>query len=76
MTVSAPPDLDGAVRALRPRLGDRLLATGHSGFAAARRLWNAAVTRQPALIARCRDAAEVTLATGSTTCRPLLAVKP
>jgi FAD/FMN-containing dehydrogenase len=40
-------------------LGDRLLMAGTDAFAAARRVWNAGVTRQPALIARCRDAAEV-----------------
>lgn len=48
--------------ALRPRLGNRLLMNGDSGFADARRIWNAAVTRQPAAIARCADTAEVALA--------------
>jgi FAD/FMN-containing dehydrogenase len=51
-----------AVRALRPQFGDRLLVAGDDGFAAARRVWNAAVTRQPAVIARCRSTAEVALA--------------
>jgi FAD/FMN-containing dehydrogenase len=48
--------------ALRPRLGDRLLMNHDNGFADARRVWNAAVTRQPAAIVRCADAAEVALA--------------
>jgi FAD/FMN-containing dehydrogenase len=61
-SVHATADVDRAVRALRPRLGGRLLVTGDDGFAAARRVWNAAVTRQPSVIARCRDAAEVALA--------------
>jgi FAD/FMN-containing dehydrogenase len=60
--ISAAADVDGAVRALRPRLGERLLVADDDGFAAARRIWNAAVTRQPSLIARCRDAAEVGVA--------------
>jgi FAD/FMN-containing dehydrogenase len=61
-TVSARSDVEGAVRALRPRFGDRLLVTGEAGFADARRVWNAAVTRQPAAIVRCRSTAEVELA--------------
>jgi FAD/FMN-containing dehydrogenase len=52
----------GVERALRPRLGDRLLMNGDPGFAAARRVWNAAVMRQPAAIAKCRTTAEVALA--------------
>lgn len=50
---------DGAVKMLRPLLGDRLLEAGDAGFAAARELWNPAVATQPALIARCADTAEV-----------------
>jgi FAD/FMN-containing dehydrogenase len=61
-TVNSSADVDGAVRALRPHLGERLLLTGDSRFPDARRVWNAAVTRHPAAIARCRDAAEVSLA--------------
>jgi FAD/FMN-containing dehydrogenase len=60
--VSSPAGVEGAVRVLRPRLGERLLVSDDSGFATARQVWNAAVTRQPAVIARCRDAAEVGLA--------------
>ncbi len=54
--------VDRAVRALRPRFGDRLLLAGDDGYATARRVWNAAVTHRPALIARCRSGAEVALA--------------
>jgi FAD/FMN-containing dehydrogenase len=57
--ISAIADVEAAVRALRPRLGERLLVADDDGFAAARQVWNAAVTRQPSLIARCRDATEV-----------------
>jgi FAD/FMN-containing dehydrogenase len=53
---------NGAVTVLRPLLGDRLVEAGDAGFAAARRLWNPAVTTQPALIARCVDKAEVVAA--------------
>jgi FAD/FMN-containing dehydrogenase len=49
----------GAVRALRDRLGERLIAPGDGGFDAARRVWNADVERHPALIGRCLDADEV-----------------
>ncbi|MEV4755585.1 FAD-binding oxidoreductase [Micromonospora sp. NPDC049559] len=48
-----------AVRRLRPILGDRLLEPGDAAYAAATRLWNSAVTRRPALVARCRTTAEV-----------------
>ncbi|HYN96090.1 MAG TPA: FAD-binding oxidoreductase [Pilimelia sp.] len=62
MTATSAADVDGAIRALRPVFGDRLLVAGEDGFAAARRVWNAAVTRQPYLIARCRRPAEVGVA--------------
>jgi FAD/FMN-containing dehydrogenase len=60
--IRAAADVDGAIRALRPRLGERLLAADDAGFDAARRVWNAAVTRQPSLIARCEESAEVSAA--------------
>jgi FAD/FMN-containing dehydrogenase len=53
---------DGAVEALRRRLGDDLLVADDPGFAAARRVWNPAVTTQPALIARCADKGDVVAA--------------
>jgi hypothetical protein len=59
---STPAAVGSAVRALRPRLGERLLVADDPGFAAARQIWNAAVTRQPSVIARCADAAEVSAA--------------
>lgn len=63
MTVSrSAADVDGAVRTLRPRLGERLLVPDDGGFTGARHLWNAAVTRQPAMIASCADTAEVAAA--------------
>jgi FAD/FMN-containing dehydrogenase len=40
-------------------LAGELLASGHPDYDAARRIWNAMVDKKPALIARCRDAADV-----------------
>ncbi len=62
MTTINAADLDAAVRALRPRFGERLLVPDGSGFEGARRVWNAAVTHQPALIVRCADPADVSAA--------------
>ncbi|WP_433205283.1 FAD-binding oxidoreductase [Dactylosporangium sp. CS-047395] len=45
--------------ALRPRLGERLLVPGDDEYKIGSRVWNAAVDKRPAAIARCRDAAEV-----------------
>ncbi|SCL69513.1 FAD/FMN-containing dehydrogenase [Micromonospora citrea] len=59
---SAAPDVRLAATLLREALGDRLLLPGDPGHAAAVRLWNAAVDRAPALLARCVDAEEVALA--------------
>ena len=61
-TTSTPAAVGSAVRALRPLLGERLLVADDPGFAAARQVWNAAVTRQPSVIARCADAAEISAA--------------
>jgi FAD/FMN-containing dehydrogenase len=47
------------VRELRAALRGELLAPGQDGYDAARRLWNAAFDKKPALIARCADAADV-----------------
>ncbi|MFI7545260.1 FAD-binding oxidoreductase [Actinoplanes sp. NPDC049599] len=60
--ISTPADVDGAVRTLRPRLGERLLVAGDPAYPAARQVWNAAVTTRPAVIARCADPAEVSVA--------------
>ncbi|MDG6107465.1 FAD-binding oxidoreductase [Dactylosporangium aurantiacum] len=62
MTIVSASGVDTVVRALRPRLGERLLLPDDAGFGGARRVWNAAVTHRPALIARCRDTAEVAAA--------------
>ncbi|MDI6098893.1 FAD-binding oxidoreductase [Actinoplanes sp. NEAU-A12] len=51
-----------AIRLLRQRLGARLVTAGDDEFAVARQVWNAAVTRRPAVIARCADTDEVSLA--------------
>jgi FAD/FMN-containing dehydrogenase len=59
MTAFSPAAVDDAVPTLRQMLGTRLLVPADDGFGAARRVWNAAVTRQPSVITRCRDAAEV-----------------
>src|SRR5262249_59812786 len=57
----APPaGLDeAAVQSLQPRLRGRLLRPGESDYDAARRVWNAMIDRQPALIARCAGTADV-----------------
>ena len=52
-------DVGRAIRALQPRLGERLLTRDDSGYAAARRVWNAAVTHEPAVIARCSGTDDV-----------------
>jgi FAD/FMN-containing dehydrogenase len=57
--ISTSAEVAGVVRELLPRLGDDLLVAGDPGFPAARQVWNAAVTREPAVIARCSDTAEV-----------------
>ena len=45
--------------ALASRLQGELLLPGDDGYAAARAVWNAAIDRDPAMIVRCRDAADV-----------------
>ncbi|HUE48719.1 MAG TPA: FAD-binding protein, partial [Steroidobacteraceae bacterium] len=47
------------VRDLRAALHGQLLAPGQEGYDAARRVWNAAFDKKPALIVRCADAADV-----------------
>ena len=47
------------VKDLRGALHGALLAPGQDGYDAARRLWNAAFDKKPALIVRCADAADV-----------------
>ena len=47
------------VKELRASLRGRLLLAGDEGYDQARRLWNGAFDRHPALIARCAGAADV-----------------
>jgi FAD/FMN-containing dehydrogenase len=47
------------IETLAGSLAGDLLAAGHPDYDAARRIWNAMVQKKPALIARCRDAADV-----------------
>jgi FAD/FMN-containing dehydrogenase len=49
----------------RGGFGGELLRPGDPGYAGAREIWNAAVTKAPALIARCRTAADIRLALGA-----------
>ena len=58
-TSAAAPDLARAAADLRELLGDRLLRPAGADYPAATRVWNGAVDRAPALVARCRDADEV-----------------
>src|SRR5204863_7959008 len=58
MAATLEPD----VTALAARLHGDLLREGDEGFDEARRLHNAMIDKRPALIARCRDAADVVAA--------------
>jgi FAD/FMN-containing dehydrogenase len=49
----------GALGTLRRRFRGALLRPGEEGYAEARRVWNGAVDRRPALIARCAGADDV-----------------
>src|SRR5205814_50203 len=48
-----------AVAALRARFRGALLGPGEEGYDEARRVWNGAIDRRPALIARCAGADDV-----------------
>jgi FAD/FMN-containing dehydrogenase len=50
---------ESAVGSLRARLGREVLTPGDRAYEEARRIFNAAIDRRPALIVRCRSAAEV-----------------
>jgi FAD/FMN-containing dehydrogenase len=50
---------DQAVEDLRRRLRGRLMGPQDPGYDQARRVWNGAVDKRPALIAHCRDVADV-----------------
>jgi FAD/FMN-containing dehydrogenase len=51
-----------ALATLRERLGGQLLLPADDGYDAARRVWNGAIDRRPALIARCSGPDDVALA--------------
>ena len=57
---------------LRAGLRGELLTAGDAGYDDARRLWNAAFNRKPALIARCAGAADVMLAVSFASAHGLL----
>lgn len=50
---------DAAVQGLRATLRGELLQPGQDGYDTARRVWNGMIDHHPALIARCRGAADV-----------------
>ena len=60
----APAPNEEAIRELRGRLRGQLLRAEDAGYDPARRVWNAMIDRQPALIARCAGAADVVAAVG------------
>ncbi|HEX4389722.1 MAG TPA: FAD-binding oxidoreductase [Steroidobacteraceae bacterium] len=60
------------VQELRAALHGQLLAPGQEGYDSARRLWNAAFDKKPALIVRCADAADVQQAVRFASSRALL----
>jgi FAD/FMN-containing dehydrogenase len=55
-----------------PGFRGRLLAPGARGYEDARRVWNGAIDRRPALIAQCVDAADIMAAVGYARERDLL----
>ena len=65
LTASDLKDLDASLRG-------QLLRAGDAGYDAARRLWNPAFDYHPALIARCRGAADVVQAVQFARARDLL----
>ncbi len=58
-TVEARTIDASAVEALRARFRGALLRPGEEGYEEARRVWNGAIDRRPALIARCTGADDV-----------------
>ena len=63
-TTTHPPDpvRGPALSALRARFRGALLRPGEEGYDEARRVWNGAIDRRPALIARCAGADDVATA--------------
>ncbi|MDG4782730.1 FAD-binding oxidoreductase [Micromonospora sp. WMMD961] len=62
MLSAATGDVASATARLRALLGDRLHEPGEPAYATTTRLWNGAVQRTPALVARCLDTDEVAAA--------------
>ena len=62
----------GDIAELRASLRGQLLVPGQEGYESARRLWNGAFDRKPALIARCAGAADVTQAVNFARAQNLL----
>ncbi|MFC4950357.1 FAD-binding oxidoreductase [Pseudonocardia sp. GCM10023141] len=56
--------VSGGVEALRTAMGGAVLDPSDPGYDAARAVWNAAIDRRPAVIARCSSAADVSTAIG------------
>jgi FAD/FMN-containing dehydrogenase len=56
--------IDDAVDALRGRCEAAILLPGDEGYDEARAIWNGAIDRRPAVIARCMNAADVSEAIG------------
>jgi len=50
---------DASVQALRARFNGALLREGAEGYDTARKVWNGAIDRKPALIARCTGPSDV-----------------
>src|SRR3977135_1513099 len=50
---------DGHLQELRDAMRGELIATDHSGYDQARRVWNGHIDRRPAVIARCAGVADV-----------------
>jgi len=53
---------DSGIGDLRQSMSGPVLGPDDSGYDDARRLWNAAIDRRPAVIARCQSAADVSRA--------------
>ena len=53
---------DSSIGELRNTIGGTVLGPDDAGYDDARRLWNAGIDRRPAVIARCRSAADVSRA--------------
>jgi FAD/FMN-containing dehydrogenase len=66
-----PQLTDGDVRGLRAELAGHVLLPADEGYDAARSVWNGAIDRRPAVIARCTTAADVAQAIGFARSRRL-----